>query len=147
MATLHGVVQPSSLTTPTRVHGLLPSISIRPARPMKSYPTVLPLVPHLSSSIASSLTYVSTTLICLVCSLAYTFITAVRSQNSQILHLRPQHASTACLRWLHPLQPIADLCSSESDNCWLLHSILPAQLPSSYLQGLLVSHHWCLGWC
>ena len=81
------------------------------------------------------------------CFLAYTLVIAVRSQDPQILHLRHQHASTARIFWLHPVQPVADLRDIESVGRWLLHSILLAQLSSSYLQGLLILDHWCLGWC
>jgi hypothetical protein len=57
MVTLRGVVQPFSLTTPTQVHGLLPSTSTRLAIPIQLYPMVLPSARHLSSFIAYLLRY------------------------------------------------------------------------------------------
>jgi hypothetical protein len=60
----------------------------------------------------------------------------VCAEHSWRLHFRPELASAHSVRWLYPLQPVADMRYPELDRLRFLRAILPAQLPTWFLQGV-----------
>ena len=71
---------------------------------------------------------------------------AVQTHNQRLLHVRTQLPPVYPIRWLHPLQRLADLRHLLSGHRGFLRPVLPPQLPSSHFQGLLVPGYGCLGW-
>lgn len=72
--------------------------------------------------------------------------TIVCAEHSRRLHLLPELASAYSVRWLHPLQPVADMRHPELDHLRFLRAVLPAQLSSWVLQGVRIHDHGCVRW-
>ena len=61
---------------------------------------------------------------------------SVRAEHPWRCHFRSQLASAHPVRWLHPLQPVADLRHPDLDLVRFLRAVLPAQLQARLLQGV-----------
>jgi len=71
---------------------------------------------------------------------------AVRSQSWQFPPQRNQLPAIHPVCGLHPVQPVTNMYPAQLDHCRILHAVLPAQLPTTHLQGLLVPHRRRLRW-
>jgi hypothetical protein len=74
-------------------------------------------------------------------------IALVRAEHPRRLYLFPEPTPAHPVRWLYPLQPVADLRDPELDRRRFLHAVLPAQLQTWILQGLRLHDHGRFRWC
>jgi hypothetical protein len=68
----------------------------------------------------------------------------VYSKNWQILPAGNQLPPVHPIRRVHPVQSIPDVRAAQLDDCRFLHAILPSQLPTTHIQGLLLPHCWSI---
>jgi hypothetical protein len=67
----------------------------------------------------------------------------VHSKDWQILPPRNQFPAVHPIRRLYSLQPVPNMRVAELDDCWVLYTILSSQLPTTPIQGLLISYCRC----
>jgi hypothetical protein len=55
----------------------------------------------------------------------------VRPQDWKVFSSRNQLSTVHPIRWIHPVQPVADMYPPQLDHCRVLHAVLPSQLPTA----------------
>lgn len=64
----------------------------------------------------------------------------VCTKDREIRCRRGQHGTIHSICWIYPIQPKPDLCSLQLDSQRYVCSVLPPELSTPHLQGLLISH-------